>query len=126
MHHSSQLCLKNCCLQTVQCPTCALKRYLAFRVVHVPYLEEENLHLASCLQADPYLLDVQLVLLTDGKTSFAAFLHERSNGPNLGFIQIGFNAGDGNRLANVPGTSQRAVNIFRIDGNKNIPMYYLF
>lgn len=71
----------------------------------------------------------QAVLSTDGNASFAAFVYKDPDSVNeLTYThQVGFNAGDGQRGANIVGSIQvpdvvysenlQGVNIFRIDGN---------
>ena len=58
-----------------------------------------------------------MVLVTDGETSFAAFLYE-SDPELIEMIntQIGFSAGDGIKMANIPSDSLGTVVIFRING----------
>ena len=71
----------------------------------------------------------QAVLSTDGIASFAAFIYEDPDSVNeLSYShQVGFNAGDRTRGANIVGTpaqdvmyaeNLQRVNIFRIDGIK--------
>ena len=68
---------------------------------------------------DRILFTIQLVLVTDGETSFAAFLYEESDDPaliELMSTHIGFLAGDGIKMANIPSVSLGAVVVFRING----------
>ena len=59
-------------------------------------------------------MSTQIVLATDGKVSFAIFLYKNLDA----FIpvEVGFNAGDQERFANIPVTSLQDVNVYRIDG----------
>lgn len=72
---------------------------------------------------DPF----QLVIATDGDSSFAAFLYSDYDLRILQFadapefapeFHIGFNAGDRRKWANIMVDSLETVNIFRIDGKE--------
>ena len=60
----------------------------------------------------------QTVIATDGTASFAIFLYKNDINTlhDLHEPQIGFNAGDGERMTNIPVDSVENVNIYRIDG----------
>ena len=58
----------------------------------------------------------QAVITTDGEVSFAIFLYMNDVTTLRQLTQIGFNAGDGEHLSNVPLYSIENVNIYRIDG----------
>ena len=72
-------------------------------------------------------ISFQVVLSTDGKTSFATFLYgdvirnllacDLNNGLNFlnGFV-VGFNAGDRERFLNILRSDLEEINVFRIDG----------
>ena len=57
-----------------------------------------------------------MILSTDGRRSFAIFLYARSNLMASFRTQIGFNAGDRLRMANVLPSTLQDINVFRIDG----------
>ena len=72
-------------------------------------------------------MSFQVVLSTDGKTSFATFLYgdvirnllacDLHNNLNvLDRLTIGFNAGDRERFLNIPRSDLEEINVFRIDG----------
>ena len=72
-------------------------------------------------------MSFQVVLSTDGKTSFATFLYgdvirnllacDLHNNLNvLDRLTIGFNAGDRERFLNIPRSDLEEINAFRIDG----------
>ena len=72
-------------------------------------------------------ISFQVVLSTDGKTSFATFLYgdvirnlltcDLSNSLIvLKSLTIGFNAGDRERFFNIPRSDLKEINVFRIDG----------
>lgn len=59
----------------------------------------------------------QVILSTDGKASFAIFLYEDPSViSTLPAVQIGFNAGDREHMANIPINSTQETNVYRIDG----------
>ena len=69
----------------------------------------------------------QVVLSTDGNTSFATFLYGNvirnllacdflNSLSVLRRLTIGFNAGDRERYLNVPRSDLEEINVFRIDG----------
>ena len=72
-------------------------------------------------------ISFQVVLSTDGKTSFATFLYDNviknllacdlNNSLDvLRRLTIGFNAGDRERFLNIPRSDLEEINVFRIDG----------
>ena len=72
-------------------------------------------------------ISFQVVLSTDGKTSFAAFLYGEVIRNLLACdlhkslyvfdeLAIGFNAGDRERFLNIPRSDLEEINVFRIDG----------
>ena len=70
----------------------------------------------------------QAVLATDGTASFAIFLYGDVTTLDLQDVQptqIGFNAGDGEHMSNIPISSLEPVNIYRIDGIIIVQLYAL-
>ena len=70
-------------------------------------------------------MSFQLVLSTDGKTSFASFIYEELEEAkffNKNLAKIGFDAGDENRGVKLSedNHSLRGSNTFRIDGNYSL------
>ena len=69
-------------------------------------------------------MSFQVVLSTDGKTSFATFLYGNVIRNFLACdlltvlngLTIGFNAGDRERFLNIPRSDLEEINVFRIDG----------
>ena len=72
-------------------------------------------------------MSFQVVLSTDGNTSFAIFLYgdvirnllacDQNNSLDvLRYLTIGFNAGDQERFFNIPRSDLEEINVFRIDG----------
>ena len=72
-------------------------------------------------------MSFQVVLSTDGITSFAIFLYgdvirnllacDLNNSLDvLRRLTIGFNAGDRGRILNIPRSDLEEINVFRIDG----------
>ena len=72
-------------------------------------------------------MSFQVVLSTDGKTSFATFLYgdvirnllacDLNNSLDaLSELTVGFNAGDRERFFNIPKSDLEEINVFRIDG----------
>ena len=71
-------------------------------------------------------MSFQVVLSTDGKTSFATFLYgnvisdllacDLNNSNALRRSTVGFNAGDRERFLNIPRSDLEEINVFRIDG----------
>ena len=72
-------------------------------------------------------MSFQVVLSTDGKTSFATFLYgdvirnllacDLNNSLDaLSELTVEFNAGDRERFFNIPKSDLEEINVFRIDG----------
>ena len=72
-------------------------------------------------------MSFQVVLSTDGKTSFATLLYDDvirnllacdlNNSLDVFYgLSIGFNAGDRERFFNIPKIDLEKINVFRIDG----------
>ena len=59
----------------------------------------------------------QVILSTDGISSFATFIYQNVTSLSVGQIfQTGFNSGDRRRFTNILQNSLREINTYRIDG----------
>lgn len=72
------------------------------------------------------LYTFQVAIVTDGATTFAAFIYKDPCRIRSGFPMnsvIGFNKGDRRRLSNIMHASVEGTNLYRIDGKLHIPVY---